>query len=47
MTEHIMFRPVHNGLDYLESVIEHLRDESDQRDLKYAVYTCKRRSRCC
>ena len=37
MTEHIMFRPVHNGLDYLESVIEHLRDESDQRDLKYAV----------
>lgn len=37
MTDHIMFRPVHNGLDYLESVIEHLRDEPDQHDLKYAV----------
>jgi hypothetical protein len=32
-----MFQPVHNGLDYLQSVIEHLRDEPDQHDLKYAV----------
>ncbi len=32
-----MFPPMENGLDYLTSVIEHLRDEPDQRDLKYAV----------
>lgn len=37
MTEQIMFPPVDNGLDYLQSVIEHLRNEPDQRDLKYAV----------
>jgi len=37
MTEHIMFRPADNGLDYLQSVIEHLRDDPDERDLKYAV----------
>jgi hypothetical protein len=37
ITENITFRPVHNGLDYLHSVIEHLRNEPDQRDLKYAV----------
>ena len=27
MTKHIMFPPVHNGLDYLENVIEHLWGE--------------------
>ncbi len=37
ITEHIAFRPVQNGLDYLKSVIEHLRGEPDERDLKYAV----------
>lgn len=37
MTESIMFRPVHNGLDYLQSAIEHLRGEPDQHHLKYAV----------
>jgi hypothetical protein len=37
VADHIMFRPVDNGLDYLESVIEHLRGEPDQRNLKYAV----------
>ena len=37
MTKHIMFPPMENGLDYLKSVIEHLRGEPDERDLKYAV----------
>jgi hypothetical protein len=37
MTEQILFPPLLNGLDYLKSVIEHLRDKPDQRNLKYAV----------
>lgn len=37
VADQIMFPPLHNGLDYLESVIKHLRDEPDQQDLKYAV----------
>ncbi|PZS36808.1 MAG: hypothetical protein DLM62_21365 [Pseudonocardiales bacterium] len=37
MTKRIKFPPLENGLDYLTSVVEHLRDEPDQRDLKYAV----------
>jgi len=36
MTEQILFPLLRNGLDYLKSVIEHLRDEADDRDLKYA-----------
>lgn len=31
------FPPLENGLDYLQSVVSHLRDEPDARDLKYAV----------
>jgi hypothetical protein len=33
----IKFPPVENGLDYLQSAAEHLRDEPMSRDLKYAV----------
>jgi hypothetical protein len=33
----IKFPPVENGLDYLKSAAEHLRDEPTARDLKYAV----------
>jgi DNA-directed RNA polymerase subunit RPC12/RpoP len=33
----LSFAPLQNGLDYLESVVEHLRDGPDQRDLKYAI----------
>jgi ribosomal protein S27AE len=37
MSQQIEFPPVRNGLDYLQSVIEHLHDEPSARDLKYAV----------
>jgi len=33
----LSFPPLPNGLDYLESVVEHLRGEPNQRDLKYAI----------
>lgn len=37
MPKRIKFPPLENGLDYLTSVVDHLRGEPDQRDLKYAV----------
>ena len=37
MISEIKFPPVENGLDYLKSAAEHLRDEPTARDLKYAV----------
>lgn len=37
MPQKIEFPPVRNGLDYLASVIEHLRDQPSARNLKYAV----------
>lgn len=37
MSGEISFPPVENGLDYLKSAVEHLRDDPTARDLKYAV----------
>jgi hypothetical protein len=37
VSQPISFPPLQNGLDYLQSVVEHLRDAPDQRDLKYAI----------
>ena len=37
MASEIKFPPVENGLDYLKSATEHLRDEPTARDLKYAI----------
>jgi hypothetical protein len=37
VSQPISFTPLRNGLDYLQSVVEHLRDAPDQRDLKYAI----------
>jgi hypothetical protein len=36
-TARISFPPVQNGLDYPQSVIEHLQDSPGPRELKYAV----------
>lgn len=33
----INFPPIQNGLDYLKSTVEHLRERPTARDLKYAV----------
>lgn len=37
MSQPISFPPLPNGLDYLESVVKHLRDGPEPRDLKYAI----------
>jgi hypothetical protein len=37
VSQPLLFAPLQNGLDYLESVVEHLRDNPDQRDLKYVI----------
>jgi hypothetical protein len=37
VSQPLSFPPLQNGLDYLESVVEHLSGEPDQRNLKYAI----------
>lgn len=34
---HVDYPPVPNGMDYLDSVVDHLSGEPKPRDLKYAV----------
>lgn len=37
MATHVDFSPLENGLDYMESAVEHLQGNPTSRDLKYAV----------
>jgi hypothetical protein len=46
VSQPLSFAPLQNGLDYLESVVEHLRDNPDQRDLKYAILHLQAATEC-